>query len=325
MDLYDRLGIKSTFNVEVVQQLAHEAWADRYPEIALQRDLWIEAVESMCRRGFDVQLHIHPHWYEAEYDGQWWKLGRRWHIVDYSPQEIRRIVSRAVEYLARLTAPAKIVAFRAGSWGMGPPSREIIETLLEHGIQVDVSMLQGAYYRSEVIQLDYTKLERPYQAYVPDLDDIRKVGSRPCGLVAVPTQTVPRSLVLEPLLRSPRQVIEKLVTALSRVKAPPTPSHVVRDPLGLISGSGRMDFTLDLSCQYSSLGFKWLTDICINRALKARDRDFQVLVFSNHTKDLQRDYQFARIASTIRHIRRKYPEIAFVTLSQVAERAAELV
>src|SRR5436305_1459931 len=115
MDLYERLGVRSTFNAEVMQQLAFEAHSNRFPEIAAQRDLWISAVRSMIERGFDVQLHLHPQWYAAEYDGRWWRLDPRWHIVDYPADQIEAMVQQGQDYLAKLTG-RKIVSFRAGAW-----------------------------------------------------------------------------------------------------------------------------------------------------------------------------------------------------------------
>lgn len=63
MNLYDQLGIKSTFNVEVMQQLAFERHSESSFEIAQGRDDWQETVVNMVERGFDVQLHIHPQWW----------------------------------------------------------------------------------------------------------------------------------------------------------------------------------------------------------------------------------------------------------------------
>jgi len=246
------------------------------------------------------------------------------------------MVGRAVAYLSRLVAPAKIVAFRAGSWGMGPPSREILEALIAHGIRIDLSMIQGAFMDGEAIRLDYTQLECPYKAYPPDLDDIRKIGSTKCQLVALPTQTVPKTLKLKLLskcLSLSRRVAEKCAS-FGTGKEPVAarqPSPAVRDSFGAESekgrwdGRGRWDYILDFSSDHSSRFLNILVDACIDRARKVRDRSFQVLVFANHTKNLQKDYDFHRIEAAILHVRRKHPDITFLTISQVAARASELL
>src|SRR5581483_2135716 len=157
-----------------------------------ERDLWVGAVQSMLRRGFDVQLHIHPQWFKAEFDGRWWKLGRKWNLADYSHAEIDDIVGGAVEYLSAIVRPARIVAFRAGAWGIGPPSRGIFNALVRNGIRLDVSMNQGLHYDGEAIRLDYTQLQCPYTPYFPDMDDFRRPSDTDNGLIEIPTQSIPR-------------------------------------------------------------------------------------------------------------------------------------
>src|ERR1051325_1447632 len=80
MDLYERLGVRSTFYVEVMQQLAFERYAGHNDTVRRGRDVWRETVSDMIRRGFDVQLHVHPQWHQATLEDGWWKLDRRWHI-----------------------------------------------------------------------------------------------------------------------------------------------------------------------------------------------------------------------------------------------------
>lgn len=60
MDLYQSLGILSTFNLEVMQQIAFERYAEKSPTLRAGRDAWLETVQAMTTRGFDTQLHIHP-------------------------------------------------------------------------------------------------------------------------------------------------------------------------------------------------------------------------------------------------------------------------
>ena len=83
MSLYEKLGIKGTFNVEVMQQLAFERYSSEV-RIAKERDLWLSSVREMRDRGHDVQLHIHPQWFGAYREKGKWVLGSKWNIVDYS-------------------------------------------------------------------------------------------------------------------------------------------------------------------------------------------------------------------------------------------------
>jgi hypothetical protein len=346
MELYEGLGIRSTFNVEIMQQLAFERHAHLDPALAADRDAWGATVREMLRRGFDVQLHLHPQWWEAERVNEWWKLGRKWNIADYEPKDIQRMVREAIDYLAPIVAPRKVVSFRGGSWGIGPPSRAIFNALADHGLVIDVSIVNGSRYDGEGIRLDYTQLDSPYMAYRPDLDDARRVAPPGGGaaIVELPTQSVSRaqlfSRVLSGLGGGGRR--REALTALAQIamnsrlgsrlkdairppsKAPGQPDFVMSDPFGYQSGRASSDIIFDLSSGFPALLFERMADICIERARKSA-REFVVLVLENHTKDLQSDRDFRRIERTITHIRTKFPDVQFRTLAEVAREARRLV
>jgi hypothetical protein len=345
MELYDGLGIRSTFNVEVMQQLAFERHAHLDPVLAADRDAWAATVREMIRRGFDVQLHLHPQWWEAERVNGWWKLGRKWNIADYEPKDIQRMVREAIDYLAPIIAPRKIVSFRGGSWGIGPPSRALFNALADHGLVIDVSIVNGSRYDGEGIRLDYTQLDSPYLAYRPDLDDARRVALAGGGaaIVELPTQSVSRAQLFSRLLGglgTGRR--REALTALAQIamnsrlgsrlkdavrppsKAPGQPDFVMSDPFGYQSGRASSDIIFDLSSSFPALLFERMADICIERARKSA-REFVVLVLENHTKDLQSDRDFRRIERTVTHIRTKFPDVQFRTLAEVAREAGRLV
>lgn len=203
MDLYDSLGIKSTFNVEVMQQLAFERYVDVHEAIRSGRDAWLESVRLMIARDFDVQLHVHPQWMGAEFIDGWWKLDRRWNIADYPAGEIGSMLDAAVSYLEKLIAPHRVVSFRGGSWGMGLPSRAVVEELSRRGIRFDISIAKGSFYDGEAIRLDYRELDSPYFPYRPDCDDIRRFPRTPenaAPLLEIPTQSVERALLMRRIL-----------------------------------------------------------------------------------------------------------------------------
>jgi hypothetical protein len=352
MDLYDKLGVRSSFNVEVLQQLAFEKYARTGEEIARGRDAWISTVQNMLRRGFDVQLHLHPQWLDAEPVDGWWKLGRRWHIADYGGNEIARMLDDALAYLKPLVAPNEIVSFRGGSWGIGPPSRPTFTALAERGIRIDISIVNGTFYDGEAIKLDYTRLAQPFFPYRPDIDDARRVAAsaaQRAAIIEIPTQTVARARLIGRLmpdmasgeraeaLRSIIQLVKNAGIALrakgavnrlvqsvgKRADSDGVPGFVTRDPFGFLSGTAKSDVIFDLSSGYRPLVFKRMADICIERAQQRPG--LTVLVFENHTKDLQHDADFARIEAVIEHVRAKHPAVEFHTLAEVAQHADQLL
>lgn len=355
MDLYESLGIRSTFNLEVMQQLAFEQYAPRFPEIQAGHDAWIQTARDMVARGFDTQLHIHPQWWRAEYLDGWWKLGRRWDISAYSSEEIAVICAAAFDYLDKLFAPRKIHTFRAGSWGMGPPSREILQALIARGVKIDVSIAAGLIWDGEGIKLDYSDVESPYCAYRPDLDDIRRVGreGQQASIIELPTQSVTHAQLARTFVRlalrgdRPAHILAMLKVIGERALRPfarltgrgpaPTPApvprsepaqaipdFVMRDPFGLTTGRANFGLVMDICMSRHPAVLNHMADTVIERARRQRVDGIQALVFENHTKDLRTDEDFARIRGLIEHIRRHYPDVEFRTLSDVVDNIAEL-
>jgi hypothetical protein len=346
MDLYEQFGIRSTFNLEVMQQIAFEEYANRHEEIRSGRDAWLDAVRAMVNRGFDTQLHIHPQWWGAEYVDGWWKLGRHWNIAAYSKKDVEQICDEAISYILPLIAPRSVTTFRAGSWGMGPPSRIILEALIQRGVTVDVSIAAGLRYEGEGIRLDYSQVDSPHAAYRPDIDDIRRIGSRTTAadLIEIPTQSVTEGelrwgmisgigsnggeLGLRAWVRSLvpvnlRRRIAQMRGAGVKQRPMGTPEFVMLDPFG----EETSDFgnVIDISRQLESGIFCAMSDVAIKRARRLSGPAIKVLVFENHTKDLQTSADFERIRSILKHIQKKHPDVKFRTLHDVSQNLASIV
>ncbi len=325
MDCYDALGVTGTFNVEVMQQIAFEACEERHEDIARQSALWGEAVEAMKRRHFDIQLHIHPQWHDAEYDGSRWRLDRRWDITAYSEEDVERFVSGGVRFLSRFVPREDIVSFRAGSWGIGPPSRPLMASLIRNAIKIDVSIVAGLVYNGDCIDLDYLDLDSPYEPYYPDLDDARRLSKEAHGLVEIPTQSVPLAHVLgmgNPLARA-KEFAKPYLRAVQycvadwrgrRSGRAASPFEVPISPFGVWA---KNDFILDFGARWPLRHWLKAIDLVLERAAHAPPPAF--LVFENHTKDLTAAADFERITRIVQHIQNRYGDrVKFVQLKDMA-------
>jgi len=323
MDLYKSLHIPATFTVEVMQQLSFERYADKYASIKSQRDIWIKTVKIMAEKGFDVQLHIHPQWHNASFDGKFWKLDKRWNITDYPPVLIEKFVKKSKKYLQMLVGDKhSIVAFRAGAWGVCCPSSPLFEVLEKYRIKVDVSIVDGVYYDGESIRLDYTQLESPYFPYYPDYNDVRKVSPVPTRIIEIPTQT----LSLEKSFR----IYNKFCNLMSQVEsllkknkldkdAKELPDFIINDPFGFKSGKAYGNYIMDLSANLNIIAFKHGINIIVKRALEKEWPGIVPLVFENHPKDIT-ERKLRTIKKIIQYIQSKYGNIIrFVTLKDIVD------
>src|SRR5215210_90617 len=70
--LFNKYGIRGSFNAEVMQQLTFRKMEVQHPELGELADEWDAAVLETYNEGHDVQLHIHPQWRDAHYEeGRW--------------------------------------------------------------------------------------------------------------------------------------------------------------------------------------------------------------------------------------------------------------
>lgn len=328
MDLYEELDIKGVFNIEVMQQLVFERYASAYEEIKKQRDFWLKTVRNMLQRGFDIQLHIHPQWHDASYNGKFWKLDKRWNIADYSQDLIEKFVSNSINYLNYVSKSCQPISFRGGAWGVCCPSRPLFETLEKHGIKIDISIVQNIYFEGESIKLDYTNLECPYFPYYPDYDDVRKISATKTNIIEIPTQSFSKKEISvlrrlskkfsEMIIVTKKILSKKLRTENTNERAREIPDFATRDPRGFESGKAKCDCIVDLTNnKFSTLRIG--LDIIVKRALRECNASIIPLVLESHTKDLT-DEKLKDIRRLVQYIKKKYSNIVyFASLKEIAE------
>jgi len=322
MELYNRLKIKATFNIEVMQQLAFEKYADDYKEIKEQCDCWIKTIQIMGKKGFDIQLHVHPQWHNAFYNGKSWQLDKKWNITSYPVELIEKFISDSIKYLNSKFKFARIVSFRGCEWGVCCPSNPLFDILEKNGIKVDISVVNGLHFDNEHIKLDYTNLDSPYLPYYPDYDDARKISKRKTGIIEIPTQSYIKDwkFIFKKTLWKllPNRISSEVNNTKRR---PNVNAHHSKGP-GSRKFFGAMNSTRHIIMDISNLDIYSMIigfDIVIKRALKVKNAGIVPLVFVSHTKDLNYDKLWA-IEKSIKFIKKKFiNNIKFVTMKEIIE------
>jgi hypothetical protein len=221
LTIFERVGIRGSFNVEVMQQLAFLAQGNRNPELEQLAAEWAELVTETYRRGHDVQLHIHPQWLGATYVDGRWDLPSSWSLPEHDPADVRTMIAEGIAYLMDLLGNVdpnyRCLTFRSGAWALAP-SPFILSLLAEHGIVFDMSMVGGIRYRTRNVRLDYRANDEQFLPYYPNMADARRVSSKREPIVCIPTFRFrgPRRGLR--VLRNPSLVLAKLrrLKALSR-------------------------------------------------------------------------------------------------------------
>jgi hypothetical protein len=135
----------------------------------------IEAqIAAAVARGHDAQLHLHPHWLGATFDGARWRFPADAYRLDAGCADQGAVAARA-ESLARQGAAAlrratgnprhPVVAFRAGGYAIQPNDGAVLAGLARAGIVIDSSVVPGMRKRTARQAVDF--------AAAPDLPSWR--------------------------------------------------------------------------------------------------------------------------------------------------------
>ncbi len=183
MDISEKYGAKYTFMAEVGQYWGFKRWAEQYPQLEKGVAVWEETLKSAISRGHDVQLHLHPQWEEAVFNGGGWQLNLRyWNLASLSPELIRRLIRKGKSTLEGLLKPLKpeyeCCCFRSGAWLM-QPSHPLIEILLGEGIVCDSSVVRGGRASYKFGQYDYTSAYSNLFPWWVDRNDINRPETCP--------------------------------------------------------------------------------------------------------------------------------------------------
>lgn len=154
----DRHGARLTVMADVAEILRF----GRHRDETGRDDFAYEEIRAQLRRavrgGHDVQLHLHPSYYNARYAGG--RLEQDWSEYDLArlpDARLERIVGEAKGWLEELLRPVdpryRCVAFRAANWSMSP-ARGIVRALARNGIPIDTSVFKHGR-RSGMVSFDY--------------------------------------------------------------------------------------------------------------------------------------------------------------------------
>lgn len=191
LDVCEANGARLTIMVEM-----GELWAfDRSPSYALgysPADEIREQLVDAVRRGHDVQLHLHPQWLDAYWDGRRWALDyAHYQLCDLPVRDAIAVLRRGREELNRLLKPHaadyECVAFRAGHWNTSP-SVEYLAALEAAGLCADTSVFKGGRVRRRSVDFDYRAAHHAFRAWPACRDDINRAD--PDGsIIEIPIAT----------------------------------------------------------------------------------------------------------------------------------------
>jgi hypothetical protein len=150
--LCEKYGAPLTVFFEVEEYLAFEKFRDAlvkhlgYDPAALIR----EQIIRLAKVGHDIQLHLHPQWYGADFKDGKWLLKKEKRTVDSlfnTQEETTRYIGERKAAIEKMLAEAggrqeKVTVYRAGAFS-AQPGTKLLPALASNGFVIDSSVVKG--------------------------------------------------------------------------------------------------------------------------------------------------------------------------------------
>lgn len=174
MNTMEECGFRGNFFIDVLMiKYLKMNTDDRSKE---DLELIENQLRDMVRRGHRIELHLHPHWVDAKYngDGTWdYTEYRHYSLNSFSEDEIIHFFKYGSAYLnsigSEINPNYRICAFRAGGWAVQPFGK-LKKAFLAVGIKIDSSSGYGAYEHLKDSYYDFRNM--PHKDFYNFEDDV---------------------------------------------------------------------------------------------------------------------------------------------------------
>lgn len=198
MDAMEKVGFRGNFFIDYLMLIKLREQRDLY----CKRDLI--AIESqiydMIRRGHRIELHIHPHWRDARYNGNGtWNFDNFTHysLNSFSKDDIKKMFvegANLLNSLARQIDPGYcVVAFRAGGWAI-QPFELLEEGFRSSGIFLDSSVMTGVEIITDYSYCNFLSVVQPSDGYYRFTNNV-DIQDKNGRYVEVPISSIKRNFL----------------------------------------------------------------------------------------------------------------------------------
>jgi hypothetical protein len=236
-------------------------------------DLVTRQVRRFHKEGHEIGLHMHPWWYNAEYESGNWLLDySEYNLCTLPRDRIAELIERAIVYLRGLVGSSEFtpLSHRAGHL-LFQPAEDAASVLSFWGIRIDSSVYKGGLWHQH--KLDYRKAldNGSYWRFSEDVNVPDPEGD----LIELPIHT--------------RMVPTAAMLTSKRVKLQGKDASAVQAGKKIVSRlKNMMRFSYPLKLDFCSMTIDELTRT-VDRVIQEDERDpasFRPVVAIGHTKDL---------------------------------------
>jgi len=174
LECMEKAGFRGTFFVDwQMLKYLKETGTDRTIN---DYNLIVKQLKDIVKRGHRIELHIHPHWVDAKYNGDGtWNFDDFSHysLQSFSQQEVTQMFEEGINVLTSIAHDVdpfyRIVAFRAGGWAVQPFDL-LREAFNKTGLMIDSSVAHGMIANNGDTLCDFS--EAPNKDYYRFENDV---------------------------------------------------------------------------------------------------------------------------------------------------------
>ena len=168
----DKINGKATFFVDYLMIKYLEA----QPKTTKEARKITTQLQEIVQQGHRIELHIHPHWIDACYngDGTWdFKDFTHYSLNSLPEDTVSDLFTEGCEMLNKIAGTVdpsyKVVAFRAGGWAVQPFSH-LHKAFKKANIKIDSSVSCGFRYKGNDSFYDFTHVpDKPVYTFKDDV------------------------------------------------------------------------------------------------------------------------------------------------------------
>lgn len=186
-----RLARQHAVPVTVFVETEEIRFLERHAALGSALATQVERVRGQLRAavagGHDLQLHVHPQWADATWDGGRARVREdAWRIGDVPAAGVARLLGEGQAWLEECARPARSSyrcdVFRAGAWCI-QPEREVLSTLRALGFRMESTVVPSLAHPRRLDWYDFSSAPEGRAWWAID-DDVCRPGDGP--LVEVP-------------------------------------------------------------------------------------------------------------------------------------------
>lgn len=153
----------------------------------------VNQIQQAVKDGHDIQLHIHPQWFDAYFKNEKWVVDmNNWRLGDFKGNDIYGLLDlvadckNELEKLIRSVNPEYLsIGFRAGGYNI-MPSYEIYSVLVALGFKYDSSVFPGGHENTNLSKYDYRNLDNKLDFWWADLNDHKQPALQVSNIMEIP-------------------------------------------------------------------------------------------------------------------------------------------